>query len=77
MSDQGYVTSSAWLHRAGRADHIDDVADQFERQRTGAGPAAGLSSGQAARSLRWPRAPRGWRTMERMHPRAIERRNAG
>ena len=29
--DDAYVTQGAWLERAGRADAIDDVADQFER----------------------------------------------
>jgi len=31
MTDDTYVTQGAWLLPAGRADAIDDVADQFER----------------------------------------------
>lgn len=31
MSDETYVTSAAWVARPGRADAIDEVADQFER----------------------------------------------
>ena len=31
MSDDSYVTNSAWRSCAGRTDAIDEVADQFER----------------------------------------------
>jgi hypothetical protein len=32
MSDDPYVSNSAWLDPAGRADAIDEIADQFERR---------------------------------------------
>jgi hypothetical protein len=32
MSDDRYVTQSAWLEPAGRPDLIDEIADQFERR---------------------------------------------
>ena len=34
MSDDSYVTNSAWRASAGRADAIDEIADQFERPST-------------------------------------------
>ena len=49
-----YVTTAGWLSRPGRADLIDDVADQFERPPTTAWPGG-------SEHARWPRASRGWR----------------
>ena len=31
MADQAYVSTAAWLHPTGRTDHVDEIADQFER----------------------------------------------
>jgi hypothetical protein len=58
-----YVTTAAWRSSAGRADLIDEVADQFER------PAA-----RAGDEVAWPRRSRGWRSAERLHSRALDRR---
>jgi hypothetical protein len=69
MPDDSYVTNAAWLRQAARPDAIDEVADQFERPADGA---AAFWSGEEAAP--WPRSSRGWRSMERMHPRALERR---
>ena len=70
MADENYVTSAAWIREVGRPDLIDDVADQFERP-----VAHGMESFWSDyESTRWPRSSRGWRTMDRMHPRTIERR---
>lgn len=65
-----YVTNAAWLRQAARPDAIDEVADQFERP-VAEGSTAFWTAEDAAP---WPRSSRGWRSMERMHPRALERR---
>ena len=70
MTDDNYVTNSAWVRPAGRPDAIDEVADQFERPVD-----AGMTSfwtGDAA--ARWPRSSRGWRSMDHGPARALERR---
>jgi hypothetical protein len=69
MSDETYVTNDSWVQRAGRPDVIDDVADQFER------PVAtdGVSFWSTDADAGWPRRSRGWRSLERVHPRAVER----
>lgn len=70
MADETYVTNAAWLRQVGRPDLIDEVADQFER------PAAiGMESfWSREQNRRWPRASRGWRSLDRLHPRSLERR---
>jgi hypothetical protein len=70
MSDETYVTNTAWLRPVGRPEAIDGVADQFERPVT----PTPESFWAADDAIRWPRGSRGWRSMERMHPRAAERR---
>jgi hypothetical protein len=65
MSDDTYVTNAAWLRPVGRPDLVDDVADQFERP----GPVVATEQ-----EVAWPRRSRGWRSMERTHPRPLERR---
>jgi hypothetical protein len=65
-----YVTSDAWIRQVGRPDLIDDVADQFER--TVARGAEAFWT--PASGTKWPRTPRGWRSMDRMHARSLERR---
>jgi hypothetical protein len=70
MAEQEYVTNDAWLRTVGRPDLVDEVADQFERP-----VAAGLESfWTAAGGASWPRSSKGWRSLERMHPRTVERR---
>ena len=70
MADQTYVTNTAWIREVGRPDLIDDVADQFER------PVAQQmeSFWSKYEQTRWPRTSRGWRSMDRLHPRTLERR---
>jgi len=70
MTDDSYVTNSAWLQPAARPDVIDDVADQFERP----APAGATAFWTADAAAAWPRSSSGWRSMERMYPRALERR---
>lgn len=70
MPEESYVSNRGWRRPAGRAEAIDDVADQFERPDT----AGATAFWTAEAELRWPRSPRGWRSLERMHPRAVERR---
>jgi hypothetical protein len=70
MADEMYVMNGAWIRQVGRPDLIDDVADQFER------PAAAPmeSFWSKYEETRWPRSSRGWRSMDRVHPRTLERR---
>ena len=68
-----YVTNAAWPVAPGRADAIDDVADQFERP-TAARPWVGEPV--TDQQTRWPRSSGGWRSQERMHARAVERQPA-
>jgi hypothetical protein len=70
MNEGSYVSNTAWVRPAGRPDAVDDVADQFERP-VAEGMIAFWAAGSA---VRWPCSPRGWRPIERMHGRAIERR---
>ena len=70
MTDNSYVTNSAWVRQVGRPDAIDEVADQFERPAED-GRAAFWSGGG---SVRWPSSSGGWRSIDRMHSRAPERR---
>ena len=54
--DDSYVTNAAWLRLAGRVDHIDEVADQFERpveQRSSAWPQGRADFWSAV--THWPR----------------------
>jgi hypothetical protein len=69
MSDD-YVSNAAWVRPAGRPEAIDEVADQFERPAT----AGSEAFWTAAETARWPRAPRGWRSVEHRTSRALERR---
>jgi hypothetical protein len=70
MADESYVTNDAWVRQVGRPDAIDDLADQFERP-----VAEGMTSFWTVDAgARWPRSPRGWRSMDRMHARSVERR---
>jgi hypothetical protein len=70
MAEQEYVTNDAWLRSVGRPDLVDDIADQFERPME-LGPESFWAADAGAR---WPRSSKGWRSMERLHPRAAERR---
>lgn len=70
MTDDSYVTNSAWVRQIGRPDAIDEVADQFERP-VPDGKAEFWTGGSAAR---WPHSSGGWRSMDRLHSRAPERR---
>lgn len=67
MSDETriYVTNAAWLRQVGRVEAIDDVADGFERP---AAPGA-EAFWSPAPAGRWPKASRGWRRADRLHPR--------
>jgi hypothetical protein len=68
--DNTYVTNAAWVRHVGRPDAVDDVADQFERP-----VAPGMTAFWSADAGNpWPRSSRGWRSMERMHARPMERR---
>ncbi|MDT4926358.1 MAG: hypothetical protein QOG01_4071 [Pseudonocardiales bacterium] len=70
MSEHEYVTNDAWLRQVGRPDAIDEIADQFERP-----VARGVEAfWTAASGTRWPRTPRGWRSMERTHQHTLERK---
>lgn len=70
MADETYVTKAAWIRQVGRPDLIDEVADQFER------PVAQRmeSFWSKYEETRWPRTSRGWRSLDRLHPRTLERR---
>ncbi len=68
MAEQTYVSTAAWLRPAGRPDHVDEIADQFER------PAAHGAESSAAPSTRWPRTSLGWRKVPRVRPRVAVRR---
>jgi hypothetical protein len=70
MANETYVTSDAWLSQVGRPDLIDEVADHFERP-AASGTESFWSQDQNAQ---WPTAAQGWRSVGRMHPRAMERR---
>jgi hypothetical protein len=70
MADETYVTNDAWVHQLGRPDLIDEVADQFERP-----VASGVESFWSERdSAGWPRTSHGWRSIEHLHHRTVERR---
>lgn len=71
MADETYVTNGAWVRLVGRPDSIDEVADQFERPVVAQGMESFWSHYEATR---WPRSSRGWRSMDRLHPRVLERR---
>ena len=67
MANERYVTKNAWIRQIGRPDAIDDVADQFERP-----VATGMESFWSHyEDTRWPRSSRGWRSMDRLHPRTV------
>jgi hypothetical protein len=68
MSDETYVSSSAWLRQIGRPDHVDEIADQFER------PVAQGMESFWQQGDKWPRTPRGWRSLEHVSLRSLERR---
>jgi hypothetical protein len=71
MADETYVTNGAWVRQVGRPDLIDDVADQYERP----APAQGMESFWSRyEATRWPRSSAGWRSMDRLHARTVERR---
>lgn len=64
-----YVTNGTWMHPTGRADAIDDVADQFER------PVAGREAFWTSQPTgAWPLSSSGWLSRELMHPSHLERR---
>lgn len=69
MADETYVMNGSWIRQVGRPDLVDEVADQFER------PAAqGMASFWSNyEHSGWPRTSRGWRSMDRLHPRTLER----
>ncbi len=70
MADEMYVSNGAWVRQVGRPELIDEVADQFERP-----VVQGMESfWEQYENTRWPRTSRGWRSMDRMHPRPLERR---
>lgn len=69
MADDTYVTTESWLRTVGRPDLIDEVADQFERP-VAVGVVSFWSPGHGTR---WPRTSRGWRSLDRVHLRALER----
>lgn len=54
-----YVTNAAWLRLAGRVDHVDEIADQFERP-------AGAQDFWSARVERAHREG-GWLGADRLH----------
>lgn len=60
MADS-YVTNAGWTRATGRADAIDDIADQFER------PAGAEEFWTRESRTEWPRSPRGWRSMGLKH----------
>jgi hypothetical protein len=69
MADESYVTNAAWVRQVGRPDLIDDVADQFERP-----VARGMESFWSQHQATRRRGARGWRGLDRIHPRSLERR---
>jgi hypothetical protein len=68
MADESYVTSDAWLRQVGRPDLIDEVADQFERP-VASGMESFWSEHESAR-----RTSHGWRSMDDVHLRTLERK---
>jgi hypothetical protein len=73
MADETYVMNGSWIREVGRPDLIDDVADQFERP-VAVGMVSYWSRGEVHEQRGWPRPSRGWRSMDRLHPRTLERR---
>jgi hypothetical protein len=70
-SDETYVTNAAWLRLAGRVDHVDEIADQFERPTT-EGAEALWPRGRAdfwvsLATAGWPRMTGGLRSATRLH----------
>jgi hypothetical protein len=71
MVDEAYVSATAWIRRAGRADHVDEIADQFERP---VPPATEPAGAMAEQDTHWPKTSLGWRTLPRVQRRAVGRR---
>jgi hypothetical protein len=70
MAEEQYVTNDAWVRSVGRPDAIDEIADQFERPVVSIGMESFWSREQAS----WPTESRGWRSLQWMQPRPMERR---
>ncbi|HEV7205589.1 MAG TPA: hypothetical protein VGN18_13350 [Jatrophihabitans sp.] len=60
-----YVTNAAWLRALGRADAIDDIADQFERRVAPAAESGAATFWSPVAVTRWPSESRGWRPSRR------------
>jgi hypothetical protein len=69
MAELEYVTNDSWVRSVGRPDAIDDIADQFERP-----VAVGMQSFWSREQAAWPAGARGWRSLQWMNPRPMERR---
>lgn len=60
-----YVTHAAWLRTLGRADAIDEIADQFERRVAPKAESGAEAFWAPAAVTRWPTESRGWRPSRR------------
>ena len=69
MADPDYVDRGSWLRIAGRADAIDEVADEFERRDAAPAPHSSAAAARTAAASRWPSRSRGWRSADLLHPR--------